>query len=85
MKLLKELSQRVRLFPRLRARLQGQVELPPGVTPEEAVEVIARTPWARGWAEGIAKLAGYKPGTPEYEETVDRLSHFVAKRLLGLA
>lgn len=61
-----------------------EVALPPGVTEEEAVAVIAGTPWAKGWGEGIAKLAGYTPSTPEYHEQVDRLSKFVARRLLGI-
>jgi len=55
--------------------------LPPGVTIEEAIRVTAESPWAKGWAEGIARMAGYTPGTPEYEEQVKRLSHFVAERL----
>jgi len=59
--------------------------LPPGVTEEEAVATIAATPWAQGWAAGIAKLAGYTPSTPEYHDQVKRLSEFVARRLLGFA
>ena len=62
-----------------------QVVLPPGVTEEQAVATIAATPWAKGWAEGIAKLAGYRPSTPKYHAQVKRLSEFVARRLLGLA
>jgi len=61
-----------------------EVELPPGVTEEEAVATIAATPWAKGWGEGIAKLAGYTPSTPEYHAQVDRLSKFVARRMLGV-
>lgn len=60
------------------------LELPPGVTPEQAVEVVAGSAWARGWASGIAKLAGYTPGTPEFTKQVERLSKFVARRMLGL-
>jgi hypothetical protein len=73
------------IVKRLGSVFRGQVVLPPGVTTEQAVKVIASTPWARGWAEGIAKLAGYTPGTPEFEEQVRRLSEFVARRLLGVA
>jgi hypothetical protein len=62
-----------------------EVALPAGVTEEEAVAVIAGTPWAKGWGEGIAKLAGYTPSTPEYHAQVERLSRFVARRLLGIA
>jgi post-segregation antitoxin (ccd killing protein) len=68
----------------LRKRWRGrsaQVALPPGVTMEEAIRVTAESPWAKGWAEGIARLAGYVPGTREYDEQVKRLSHFVAERL----
>jgi len=61
-----------------------EVVLPPGVTEEAAVATIAATPWAKGWAEGIAKLAGYVPSTPEYHKQIDRLSKFVARRMLGL-
>ena len=60
-----------------------QIPLPPGVTEEQAVATIAATPWAKGWAEGIAKLAGYKPSTPRYHAQVKRLSEFVARRLSG--
>lgn len=49
---------------------------------EEVIEITAKLPWARGWAEGIAKMAGYTPGTPEYNAQVDRLSRFAAKRLV---
>jgi len=70
------------LFRRLNS--QGlYAELPPGVSLEEAVEITASLPWARGWAEGVAKMAGYVPGTKEYEEQVKRLSKFVAARLVG--
>ena len=61
-----------------------EVPLPRGVTEKQAVAVIAGTPWAKGWAEGISKLAGYTPSTPEYHRQVDRLSKFVARRLLGI-
>jgi hypothetical protein len=73
------------IVKRLGSVFRAQVALPPGVSVEQAVKVIAATPWARGWAEGIAKLAGYTPGTPEFEEQVKRLSEFVARRLLGVA
>ena len=60
------------------------IELPPGVTEEKAVETVAATPWAKGWAEGVAKMAGYKEDTATYREQVKRLSKFVAKRLIGV-
>jgi len=71
--------------PKFFKQINPQVVLPPGVSVEEAVATIAATPWARGWGEGIAKLAGYTPSTPEYHEQVKRLSEFVARRLLGVA
>ena len=61
-----------------------EIALPPGVTEEQAVKVVAESPWARGWGEGIAKLAGYKESTPAYHRQVKRLSEFVAKRMLGV-
>ena len=61
-----------------------QVVLPPGVTEEQAVAIMATTSWAKNWAEGIAKLAGFKPSTPRYHTQVKRLSEFVARRFLGL-
>lgn len=70
----------------VRRKLQGsslnpQAVLPPGVSMEEAIRVTAESPWAVGWAQGIARMAGYVLGTPEYNEQVKRLSHFVAERL----
>jgi len=69
-------------FPNLR----GQVELPPGVTPEAAVETVARSAWARGLAEGVCGpgYAGFSPRTPEFESCVYNVSHKVAARVLGL-
>ena len=48
---------------------------------EERIRITAESPWAVGWAQGIAKLAGYIPSTPEYHEEVKRLSRFVSERL----
>jgi len=78
------LLERIRLrILGLRARMRLAAVLPPGVTEEEAIELVASSDWARNWAEGIAKLAGLKPGTKEFEEQVERLSKFVARRFLG--
>jgi len=65
---------------------EGQVALPAGVTPEEAIEVVARSEWARKLAEGVCgpKYAGFTPGTPEFEACVYNVSHKVAARVLGL-
>jgi len=66
---------------------EGQVELPPGITPEEAIEVVARSDWARKLAEGVCgpKYAGFSPGTREFEQCVYNVSHKVAARVLGLS
>ncbi len=70
--------------------LLGQEELPvglpPGVTPEAAVETVARSAWARGLAEGVCGpgYAGFALGTPEFNSCVYNVSHKVAARVLGL-
>jgi len=67
--------------------LFGQVTLPTGVTPEEAIEVVARSDWARKLAEGVCgpKYAGFSPGTREFDRCVYNVSHKVAARVLGLS
>jgi len=62
----------------------GQPRIPEGVTEEQAVKVMSTCAWARGWAEGMAKLTGYTPGTAEYSAAVDRLALFLARRTLGV-
>jgi hypothetical protein len=59
----KFLKDRETLIPRpkivelIGGQLLGQeVGLPPGVSPEAAIETIARSAWARGLAEGELKL-----------------------------
>ncbi|MEM2455178.1 MAG: hypothetical protein QXN21_04475 [Candidatus Bathyarchaeia archaeon] len=66
--------------------LTGQVALPPGVTPEQAIEVVAKSEWARRLAEGVCGpgYAGFTPGTEEFERCVYNVSHRVAARVLGL-
>jgi hypothetical protein len=88
-KFLKErepLISRPKLVDTLDLNLRGQVALPPGVTPEAAVETVARSAWARGLAEGVCGpgYAGFAPGTPEFESCVYHVSHKVAARVLGL-
>lgn len=55
-------------------------ELPPGITREEAIEVVAATEWARNLATGWLKafMPTLTPGTPEYEEAHKRISRRVA-------
>jgi len=78
------LLERIRLrILGLRGRMRLAAVLPPGGTEEEAIELIASSDWARNWAKGIAELAGYREGTPEYNEVVERLSKYVARRFLG--
>jgi len=56
------------------------------VRPEEAIEVVAASSWARGLAEGVCGpgYAGFAPGTPEFERCVYNVSHKVAARVLGM-
>jgi len=88
----KFLRERETLIPRKKlleligGQLLGQEVLPPGVTPEAAIETVARSAWARNLAEGICGpgYAGFTPGTPEFERCVYNVSHRVAARVLGL-
>jgi len=57
-------------------------QLPPGVTLEEAIEVVAATPWATNLAIGFAKRMGYEPCTPEYPDVVNRIRYMVARGLV---
>jgi len=63
-----------------------QVPLPANVRPEQAVEVVAGSSWARGLAEGVCGpgYAGFSPGTPEFERCVFNVSHKVAAGTLGI-
>lgn len=65
--------------------LLGQ-ELPPGVSPEAAIETVSNSAWAHNLAEGVCgpKYAGFAPGTPEFLTCVHNVSHRVAARVLGL-
>jgi hypothetical protein len=56
------------------------------VRPEEAIEIVAQSSWARGLAEGVCGLgyAGFTPATPEFERCVYNVSHRVAARVLGM-
>lgn len=52
--------------------------LPPGVTIEQAGEIVAQTPWARRLAQGQAKTGGLRQGTRIYENFVNRYAEAVA-------
>jgi len=63
-------------------KFRGQ-GLPPGVTYDEAVEVVKGTEWAQGLAKGMCtKMFGATPGTPEYDRCVARVSDRVARGVL---
>ena len=89
-KFLKErepLIQRPKIVDLVGERLLGQeVGLPPGISPEAAIETVARSTWAHGLAEGVCGpgYAGFTPGTPEFISCVYNVSHKVAARVLGL-
>jgi hypothetical protein len=87
------IKERETLIPRKKlvelvgGQLLGQeVGLPPGVSPEAAIETIARSAWAHGLAEGVCGpgYAGFTPGSPEFDACVYNVSHRVAARVLGL-
>lgn len=56
---------------------------PEPITREEAVEAIAESKWAKHWAEGMARLVGLTPASPEWEETIERLSRKVAEKVVS--
>lgn len=56
--------------------------LPPGVTTEQAVEVIGATPWARRLAEGQARKGGLRPGTRVWNEFVANYTRAVSQGLV---
>jgi len=56
--------------------------LPEGVTREEAIEIIAATPWAERAARGMARLGGLMPGTPEFESFVRHYRSAVARGMV---
>jgi hypothetical protein len=89
----KFLKERETLIPRPKAVdllgesfLGQEVPIIDKVKPEDAIEVIAGSTWAKSLAEGVCggKYAGLTPGTPEYERCVYNVSHRVAARVLGL-
>jgi len=57
---------------------------PEPISREEAIEAIAESKWAQHWAEGMARLAGLTPASPEWEETIERLSRRVAESVVSV-
>lgn len=64
-----------------RPKVFSQVTLPPGVGREEAIQTLASSPWATGWAEGMLRLAGVPPTEPDYERRKKELARRVAERM----
>jgi len=64
--------------------ISGQVALPPGITREEAIEVVAGTEWATNLAAGWLKkfFPELTPGTPEYERKRAEISRVVAAGII---
>ncbi|MHC1627625.1 MAG: hypothetical protein ACXQTI_02180 [Candidatus Nezhaarchaeales archaeon] len=60
--------------------LSGQVVLPPGITREEAIEVVAASEWATNLAAGWLKrfFPELTPGTPEYKRKKAEIARIVA-------
>lgn len=52
--------------------------LPPGISREQASEVVSLTPWARRLAEGQARKGGLKPGSKTYDNFVEQYALAVA-------
>jgi hypothetical protein len=61
-------------------RFGFQIELPEGVTEDQAVQTIARTPWAQDTAKGYARVMGLKPGTKVYDDAVNKWATHLARR-----
>jgi len=60
-----------------------KVELPPGVTMEQAIQIVKQTDWVQNTARGlVTKLFGVSPADPRYEEFVDRVSEKLAIGIL---
>lgn len=57
-------------------------ELPPGITKEAAVELIAGTPWAMGAGEGVARKLGLTPDTPEFRAAAYNWAKALAEGML---
>lgn len=51
--------------------------------PEDVINIVAMSKWARGIAEGQARIAGLTPGTPAWEEFVKGYSKEIARRFLA--
>jgi len=68
------------LVKKFNPTLSGQVALPPGITREEAIEVVASSEWAQNLAAGWLNkfFPEMTPGTPEYERKKAEIARVVA-------
>jgi len=71
---------RAKLISSLSKRAVPPIELPAGVSREDAIEAIAGTNWARGIAQGLADKGGLS-GTPR-DHFIDRFAHQVAEGIV---
>lgn len=56
-------------------------DMKPDISLEEKIRIIADTKWARHLAEGwCTKVAGFTPGTEEYEKCFENARYYIAKR-----
>lgn len=69
-----------RRYGRRSAHFSLQAALPPGVTREEAIEVVASSEWAQNLAAGWLRrfFPEMRPGTPEYEKKKWEIARAVA-------
>lgn len=49
---------------------------------EEAIAAVANSSWARNLAEAQARLLGFVPGTPDFNDAVNRGARTLAERFL---
>jgi hypothetical protein len=57
-----------------------QITVPAGVSDEQAVAIIAQTPWAQQTAAGYARVMGLKKGTKAYDDAVQKWATHLATR-----
>jgi len=63
-------------------RVMSQSKSGNPVSKEEAIDIVAGTEWAQGWADGMCRMAGLSPGTTEYEQCFDKLTTKVASEVI---
>jgi len=61
-------------------RYEYQIALPEGVTEDQAIDVIARSSWAKGMAEGVVNVLGLT-GTAR-SEAVEKWARHVATNVV---